>query len=113
MLLFFILSLMSKPMAVTLPVVLLILDYYPLERIKRQVAATKRSYRSGEQTEPCIRRCNNNNLTPPKNSSQKEKLLRCNSIKDTKRALIEKMPLFVLSGLSSAITLWHSRQPVQ
>ena len=32
-LLFFILSLMSKPMAVTLPMVLLILDYYPLKRL--------------------------------------------------------------------------------
>jgi len=31
-LLFFILSLMSKPMAVTLPVVLIILDFYPLRR---------------------------------------------------------------------------------
>jgi Flp pilus assembly protein TadD len=31
-LLFFLLALMSKPMAVTLPVVLLILDYYPLKR---------------------------------------------------------------------------------
>lgn len=30
---FFILALLSKPMAITLPVVLLILDYYPLERI--------------------------------------------------------------------------------
>jgi tetratricopeptide (TPR) repeat protein len=30
---FFILSLMSKPMAVTLPVVLIILDFYPLERL--------------------------------------------------------------------------------
>ncbi len=30
--LFFILALLSKPMAITLPVVLLILDYYPLER---------------------------------------------------------------------------------
>src|SRR4030042_6349989 len=33
-LLFFILSLMSKPMAVTLPVVLLILDFYPLGRLE-------------------------------------------------------------------------------
>ncbi len=31
---FFILALMSKPMAVTLPVVLLILDWYPLNRIR-------------------------------------------------------------------------------
>jgi hypothetical protein len=33
-LLFFTLALMSKPMAVSLPVVLLILDWYPLERIR-------------------------------------------------------------------------------
>jgi tetratricopeptide (TPR) repeat protein len=33
-LVFFILALMSKPMAVTLPVVLLILDFYPLERLQ-------------------------------------------------------------------------------
>ena len=33
-LLFFIFALMSKPMAVTLPVVLLILDIYPLDRLK-------------------------------------------------------------------------------
>ncbi len=34
-LIFFILALMSKPMAVTLPVVMLILDWYPLGRLKR------------------------------------------------------------------------------
>ncbi len=39
-LLFFILSLMSKPMAVTLPVVLIILDVYPLERLKIKSAFT-------------------------------------------------------------------------
>jgi hypothetical protein len=31
---FFLLSLMSKPMAVSLPVVLLILDWYPFQRIR-------------------------------------------------------------------------------
>ncbi|CAG0994598.1 hypothetical protein MTYP_02472 [Methylophilaceae bacterium] len=36
-LVFFILALMSKPMAVTLPVVLLILDFYPLERLRRGI----------------------------------------------------------------------------
>lgn len=33
-LIFFVLSLMSKPMTVTMPLVLLILDYYPLERYR-------------------------------------------------------------------------------
>lgn len=36
-LVFFILALMSKPMAVTLPVVLLIIDFYPLERLRREM----------------------------------------------------------------------------
>jgi tetratricopeptide (TPR) repeat protein len=37
-LLFFVLSLMSKPMAVTLPAVLLILDFYPLRRLDIRLA---------------------------------------------------------------------------
>lgn len=36
-LIFFILALMSKPMAVMLPVVLLILDFYPLEKLRRGI----------------------------------------------------------------------------
>jgi tetratricopeptide (TPR) repeat protein len=39
-LLFFILSLISKPMAVTLPVVLIILDFYPLRRLRLKSAFT-------------------------------------------------------------------------
>lgn len=56
---FFMLALLSKPMAVTLPVVLLILDYYPLARLG-----------------------------------------------DAKKALIEKLPFFLLATLLSAVTLW-------
>jgi lipoprotein NlpI len=39
-LIFFVLSLMSKPMAVTLPVVLILLDIYPLERLHLKSAFT-------------------------------------------------------------------------
>jgi tetratricopeptide (TPR) repeat protein len=39
-LIFFVLSLMSKPMAVTLPVVLIILDFYPLGRLNLKSALT-------------------------------------------------------------------------
>jgi len=39
-LLFFMMALMSKPMAVTLPVVLLILDYFPLARLNRNISST-------------------------------------------------------------------------
>ena len=57
----YILALMSKPMAVTLPVVLLILDWYPLHRIK--------------------------------------------SFKALREASVEKIPFFVLSLLSSIVTM--------
>lgn len=60
-LLLFILSLMSKPMAVSLPVVLLIFDYYPFKRFE---------------------------------------------VEGAKKILIEKAPFFLISILSSVITIW-------
>jgi tetratricopeptide (TPR) repeat protein len=63
-LVFFILSLMSKPMAVTLPVVLIILDIYPLGRL---------------------------NIT--------------SGFGSMKKILAEKIPFFVLSILSSVLTI--------
>ena len=72
--------------------------------IKRQIAATKTSYRSGEQTEPCIRRCNNNNnLTPPKNSSPEEKILRCNSIKGESSDTITAKYILLATGSRPAV----------
>ena len=41
-LLMFIAALMSKPMAVTLPLVLLLCDFYPLRRIRRPLAPVAR-----------------------------------------------------------------------
>lgn len=58
---FFILALLSKPMAVTLPFVLLILDFHPLGRLDGR----RRGW-----------------------------------------AVVEKIPLFILSAASSAMTLW-------
>ena len=59
--LFFVLGLISKPMLVTLPFVLLLCDYWPLERLK--------------------------------------------STSDLKALVIEKLPLFALSGISAYITV--------
>jgi len=61
----FALGLMAKPMLVTLPFVLLLLDYWPLER------------------------------------------------KDTKRLLVEKLPLLAMAAASSAATLWAQRNAMQ
>ncbi|UCF87094.1 MAG: hypothetical protein JSV71_06355, partial [Nitrospiraceae bacterium] len=60
---FFILSLMSKPMAVTLPAVLILLDWYPLKRFEFKLALTSK-----------------------------------------RRVLIEKLPFFVLSLITSVLT---------
>lgn len=66
-LVFFMLSLMSKPMAVTLPLVLLILDVYPLRR------------------------------------------MRLRNFTDSWRVIGEKVPLFVLSGISVVLTVIAQR----
>jgi tetratricopeptide (TPR) repeat protein len=72
-LLAFAMGIMSKPMVVTLPFVLLLLDWWPLERIGV----------SGGQS-------------PPYTSSAKQ-------------ILIEKVPLFAMSAVSSVITLTAQR----
>lgn len=69
-LLFFALALMAKPMAVTLPVILLLLDFYPFYRLW------------GERGGPT----------------------------GVKRTLIEKTPFFLLSAISSALTLWAQKK---
>lgn len=58
---FFFLALLSKPMAVTLPIILLLLDFYPLKR---------------------------------------------SGLNNIKWVLLEKIPFFILSALSSLLTLW-------
>ncbi len=76
-LLFFALGLMSKPMLVTVPFVLLLLDYWPLERfgVARLAERMVRQPRTSRQ--------------PP----------------TVTRLIIEKIPYFALSALFSAVTL--------
>ncbi len=69
--LFFMCGLMSKPMLVTLPCVLLLLDFWPLQRV--QLAAL------GDQSAT------------------------------VKKVILEKLPLFVLSGLSCVVTFFFQR----
>lgn len=66
-LLLFIMALMSKPMAVTLPIVLLIIDFYPFRRL---------------------------------------------TWKNSKWVVVEKMPFFALSLISSIITIWAAASAV-
>jgi len=72
----FMLALASKPMAVTLPFVLLLLDYWPLQRV-------------AGWTEP-------RQMAPIPQEP-------------IPRLLLEKLPLFTLSALSSTLTVWAQR----
>ena len=78
-LLAFILGLMAKPMLVTLPFVLLLLDYWPLGRIKSlQLTKSERAV----------------STRPSKSNSQ------------ILRLLGEKLPFFLLAVVSSAVTVF-------
>ncbi|MBP8985939.1 MAG: tetratricopeptide repeat protein [Syntrophobacterales bacterium] len=76
--LLFALGLMAKPMIVTLPFVLLLLDYWPLDRIHPAESSRLSQYL------PTIR-----------------------------RLITEKIPLFALSALSCAVTVYAQRPALQ
>jgi len=79
--LFFVLGLMAKPMLVTLPFVLLVLDYWPLGRIKLR------------------------KLEPNGDSKQPAAATVLYRKSTALGLLMEKIPLFVLSAVSSIITV--------
>ena len=66
-------GLMSKPMLVSLPIVLLLIDFWPLRRIGGTIK---------KRAQPRI---------------------------SVSRALLEKVPLFLLAGLSCLATIWAAR----
>jgi protein O-mannosyl-transferase len=86
---FFALGLMSKPMIVTLPLLLLLLDYWPLGRMRNAVGSDTKH--------------------EPRNTST----LRSTATEDWQHAsrsrvfrlALEKLPFLVLAGLTSLITL--------
>jgi Flp pilus assembly protein TadD len=96
--LFFAMGLMSKPMLVTLPFVLLLLDYWPLRRFRQVPSEQKietavkrdkqkgKKYSAGEEAKAAV----------PAGSLSQWALLR--------PLLLEKVPLIVLTVLSSIVT---------
>jgi len=79
---FFAMGLMAKPMLVTLPFVLLLLDYWPLERMRSSTEGQRSSSTAGSR----------------------QSLL---------GLILEKVPFFVLSALSSWITVKAQRGAVR
>jgi protein O-mannosyl-transferase len=80
---FFALGLMAKPMLVTLPFLLLLLDYWPLNRLMPQTAAV-----SGQRRKSAL-------------AADKKSTLN--------RIIIEKIPFFALSVVSAVITFLTQR----
>lgn len=78
----FALGLMAKPMLVTLPFALLLLDYWPLRRMTSSAAST------GSKTGSEI------------------------ALRALPRLLVEKIPLFALSAASCTATLWAQHELV-
>ena len=116
----FALSLMANPMAVTFPFVLLLLDYWPLERFAfrssplafRQrgesgVAGQARPAQSAERSSGEERTANGEERLP---SGEERK---ANSEKRLLWLLLEKVPLLALSAASSWMTLRAQRAVVQ
>jgi len=79
----FALGLMAKPMLVTLPLLLLLLDFWPLRRMPAVLKVFGRNLRIAEAEEP----------TPFPRASLEQLVL-------------EKLPLLVLSVVSCAVTVW-------
>jgi protein O-mannosyl-transferase len=96
----FALGLMTKPMLVTLPFVLLLLDYWPLKRM---------SLRSSNKTTYTFKKA----LTPgPSPKGRGEVLLESLNMHSPFRLIMEKLPLLVLAGASCMVTLWAQESTI-
>ena len=88
----FSLGLMAKPVVVTLPCVLLLLDYWPLQRLQSIL-------RSSATAKDEWRRQNQGEISLPPGSAKP-----CRRQLSFWRLLAEKIPLFILTAIVSAIT---------
>ncbi len=110
-LLFFALGLMAKPMLVTLPFVLLLLDYWPLKRLPRL---------SQENQQPAALQVRESKKQKKKPKGQVQEIMPAGKLTAAKNAwpmirhlLWEKTPFFLLAALSSIITVYAQQQIVK
>ena len=110
---FFALGLMSKPMLVTLPFVLLLLDYWPLGRLRpnMQDRGTPRNAPSPEK--PAGKKRKAAGPSPQSIVPVKEHAAPPGQWSMIRPLLLEKVPLFVFSILSSAVTILTQERAMQ
>jgi hypothetical protein len=92
----FVLGLAAKPMVITLPFVLLLLDYWPLQRVEGWGAATLAPSRAGKsRKQPTEAGTSAFGLAMPKLPAS--------------RLMLEKLPLLIFSAASAVITVIAQR----
>lgn len=96
----FALSIMSKPMLATLPCVLLLADYWPLGRLKKQFTTASDQSAVGQHT------IHDKTQKQNANGSLNEKtILRKRPLATVSNLLLEKMPFFLLSVLLGLVVI--------
>jgi len=103
-LVFFALGLMSKPMVVTLPFVLLLLDYWPLGRMFCRARMPEGFRAAASAGNPDIRRG-----LPALQSLNSGSMDFAPKPCGFGRLIVEKLPFFTLSALSCIVTIWAQR----
>jgi tetratricopeptide (TPR) repeat protein len=101
-LLFFALGLMCKPMLVTLPFVLLLLDYWPLGRIS-EFGVRSSELKNAPQLTGATKQSEGGS-TPWRDEAKRRRL---------NHLLYEKLPLFGLAAASSAVTIFAQTEAMQ
>jgi tetratricopeptide (TPR) repeat protein len=104
-LLFFALSLMSKAMVVTLPFLLLLLDFWPLGRFGNKQSLADSAADELALT-PALSPKERGNRRPTSANDNDRTSSGDRNAKTIKRLVIEKIPFFVLTIVFSALTFW-------
>jgi len=106
----FILALMSKPMMVTIPFVLLLIDYWPLQRWQKTIPAQPvQTQLATAQLPKNKKKKKRKNIVMPTEQA-KTPLPVQNTKQLTIHLLKEKIPFFGLSGIASLVTLWAQQK---
>jgi tetratricopeptide (TPR) repeat protein len=109
----FALGLMAKPMLVTLPFVLLLLDYWPLNRFQTPIPAGGNSSRLPDANNPGAKK-KKPKKSADRNNAEIKKAMHFSGQWPVLLALIkEKIPFFALSILSSVITVYAQQDAVE